>query len=367
MADDFAFDVFLSYSREDKEQVQYLAERLRDCGVKVWLDAWCIRPGEEISLAIQSGLSISRRIILCLSQAALHSKWMTAEYLTLLFADPNNEKERFIPVLLEDCPLPMILHRFRYIDYRNRSKSAFSELLMACSPPSGCVDLIRPLHAAEDRFLQVLLKEFRLTRRKNSHNGGAQLSIRFDDFTPAIWNTEGRRHLLQTHDGGKRRQYQEELDDFLLTGKHQYSFDDPEFVFRYGSGGTLPIITLAGRKPFKSYFCLIYREVFPIGWNIANGGCDNRTELLDPEMTIERELREELIIADFDGDTRYVFPGDAPKPPDHPAHTVARRLWSEKHNIMDLTSLKTRNVEIAWQNFVFGSAGRSRSHEKAST
>ena len=48
MADDFRYDVFLSYSSRDRETVHPLAERLRGDGLRVWLDAWEIKPGDRI-------------------------------------------------------------------------------------------------------------------------------------------------------------------------------------------------------------------------------------------------------------------------------------------------------------------------------
>ena len=45
MADSFNYDVFLSHNRQDKPRVRALAERLRDAGLRVWLDDWVIKPG----------------------------------------------------------------------------------------------------------------------------------------------------------------------------------------------------------------------------------------------------------------------------------------------------------------------------------
>ena len=49
MSRTFEYDVFLSYSSKDKETVHALAERLREDGLRVWLDAWAIKPGDSIT------------------------------------------------------------------------------------------------------------------------------------------------------------------------------------------------------------------------------------------------------------------------------------------------------------------------------
>ncbi|MCX6677787.1 MAG: toll/interleukin-1 receptor domain-containing protein [Methanothrix sp.] len=50
MSSEFEYDVFLSYSSKDREIVHALAERLKQDGLRVWLDAWAIQPGDSIPL-----------------------------------------------------------------------------------------------------------------------------------------------------------------------------------------------------------------------------------------------------------------------------------------------------------------------------
>ena len=48
MANDFKYDVFLSHNQADKSRVRWLAERLRDTGLRFWFDKWVIKPGEGV-------------------------------------------------------------------------------------------------------------------------------------------------------------------------------------------------------------------------------------------------------------------------------------------------------------------------------
>jgi WD40 repeat protein/GTPase SAR1 family protein/DNA-directed RNA polymerase subunit RPC12/RpoP len=134
MADRFTYDVFLSHNSRDKPRVRGLAEELRAAGLRVWFDEWVIKPGDDIYLAIERGLEAARAQVLCLSPAALGSEWVTLERSTVLFRDPTNAGRRFIPLLLADCELPDALRRYKYVDYRRRTKAAFTELLAACRP-----------------------------------------------------------------------------------------------------------------------------------------------------------------------------------------------------------------------------------------
>ena len=56
VADTFEYDV--SDSSKDIPAVRELAERLREDGLRVWLDEWVIQPGDSILLAIEQGLKL---------------------------------------------------------------------------------------------------------------------------------------------------------------------------------------------------------------------------------------------------------------------------------------------------------------------
>jgi hypothetical protein len=130
---EYAFDVFLSHRAQDKPRVRAIAENLREAGLRVWFDEWVVRPGDDIYLAIERGLEQSRTLVLCLSRAAIDSAWVDLERSSALFRDPTNTERRFVPLLLEEAPLPDTLRRFKYVDYRNSDERAFRELLSACT------------------------------------------------------------------------------------------------------------------------------------------------------------------------------------------------------------------------------------------
>ena len=201
--------------------------------------------------------------------------------------------------------------------------------------------LIHPLHRAEAKFLQVLLTSFSLIRQ----GPGTLLRVHFDDDTPAIWDSQAKHHLRAQMSHATRDAYQKKLDDFLILGQgEEYGFNDPAFAFRYASGGTLPIVEMNGVE----YFCFFYRDIHPIGWNIANGACDTRDELLNPFLAVDRELREELLIADFVKEQRYVFAADIGKSPDRPVFRLARAFWKRKHPSKDVSTLDQHAIVPKW-------------------
>jgi hypothetical protein len=131
--------------------------------------------------------------------------------------------------------------------------------------------------------------------------------------------------------------HDKELKDVLLGDATEvYEYVDRAFPFRFGNGGTLPVIRVGG----EDFYCLFYRDANPIGWNIANGGAESASELLDPFATIERELREELIVVEPESGNRYVFEWSEGRRADHPDFAVARRIWQEMFRERDFGALR---------------------------
>jgi hypothetical protein len=178
---------------------------------------------------------------------------------------------------------------------------------------------VRPLHLAENHFLEVLLSNYSLHR----DGKGAHLEVSFDFQTPACWNRAGRKAIrrILLADPTKIESYQRALDDVLVHGcRGEFTFADPDFVFRWASAGALPVVRLGNEE----YYCLFYREIHEIGWNIANGACDSSEELQDPLRTLERELCEELVILDpVRGDWHVLDRGD-PNSADRPEYGAVR-------------------------------------------
>ena len=207
----------------------------------------------------------------------------------------------------------------------------------------GDVPNIRPLNEVEHHFLQVLLDRFRLTRT----NRGARLEVAFDVRTPTIWLRQAKHDLRIRMPDFERKsaEYQAALDAFLLRGEGDaYEFHDPDFPFRYVSGGTLPIVSFGGRR----FVCLWYREVAPIGWNIANGGSGSRADLLDPRRAVQRELSEELIVVDPRARIWHLTEATAALSADDSELARALHLWRQRRADLDIMQFDRRPLTVRW-------------------
>jgi small GTP-binding protein len=134
MADDFKYDVFLSHSSKDATTVRAIAERLKKDGLRVWLDAWEIRPGDSIPAKIEAGLEQSRVLVLCMSANAFGSDWAQLETGTFRFRDPLNKDRRFVPIRLDGAPVKGSLAQFAYVNWP-ADEGEYTKLVEVCRPP----------------------------------------------------------------------------------------------------------------------------------------------------------------------------------------------------------------------------------------
>ncbi|MFZ4704157.1 MAG: SUMF1/EgtB/PvdO family nonheme iron enzyme, partial [Candidatus Methylumidiphilus sp.] len=109
-----------------------LAKRLQANGVKVWLDAWELRPGHPWQEALAEIIETTRAAVVLVGKDGL-GPWENAE-MSACLDEFVRRKLPVIPVLLPDCPsepdLPLLLRRFTWVDFRKGSEEeGFSRLI----------------------------------------------------------------------------------------------------------------------------------------------------------------------------------------------------------------------------------------------
>ena len=216
------------------------------------------------------------------------------------------------------------------------------------SPSLSRLPVVQPLERAYDYLLQLLITRFRLVRQDRPV--GTRLEVSFDRSTPSIWNGQGKEALRMRIPNFRRRarELQTQLDEFLIkhVGRSSYEYDDGSFPFRYVSGGTLPVVQIGRQR----YYCLFYREIEPIGWNIANGSADSFHELLDPRDTVRREFGEELLIINPKKRTRCVFQWAANELAEWPGFSVARGLFQRHYPGLNIGECRELHCNPKWED-----------------
>jgi len=197
-------------------------------------------------------------------------------------------------------------------------------------------------------FLQVLLTEFTLTKEGEKEESRL-LDIALTEKLHAIVNKEGKNQFFDVIQKSPEGEFKLKNDIKKFNNKRQIlssRFDCSSHPLRYGNGGVLPIIRWKNENDHvEEYFCFFYRDIFPIGWNIANGASDALDELRNPELILFREFGEELLIRDDEKQIIYTFdPGRDKDPGDTPSKAL--KVWEKKHK--EIASYTTLSVPMTW-------------------
>jgi formylglycine-generating enzyme required for sulfatase activity len=107
---------FLSYSRANKDFALKLARELKAEGLPVWLDQLDIPAGARWDREVEKALKESEVFMIILTPASTNSENVLDE---IGYAIDNGK--RILPVLLENCEVPLRLRRFQYVDFTSKS------------------------------------------------------------------------------------------------------------------------------------------------------------------------------------------------------------------------------------------------------
>ena len=98
---------FFSYSRANSDFALKLAADLKAAGACVWMDQLDIDPGQEWDSAVEQAVARCPRMLLILSPASVQSRNVRNEIAFAL-----DEQKTIIPVLYQDCTVPLQLRGF---------------------------------------------------------------------------------------------------------------------------------------------------------------------------------------------------------------------------------------------------------------
>jgi len=118
------FDVFLSYNSKDKDSVLKIATKLKEKGIKPWLDIWELKAGDSVQDKLGGQIdSVDSAAIFFGEHGS--GPWHIEEQKALINMFIN-KRCRVIPVILENCSekpeIPPFLLDKKSIDFRNPLK-----------------------------------------------------------------------------------------------------------------------------------------------------------------------------------------------------------------------------------------------------
>jgi hypothetical protein len=132
--------IFISYAREDKNEVMNIYQRLEAAGFKPWMDEKDIVAGALWREEIEKALRKCDFFLLCLSPRSANKRGFIQREIRFaldLCQEKLQDDIYIIPMRLEDCEAPESVSDFQWLDW-------FEE--------DGWDDLLRSLHAQMKRL-----------------------------------------------------------------------------------------------------------------------------------------------------------------------------------------------------------------------
>ncbi|MGQ5832923.1 toll/interleukin-1 receptor domain-containing protein [Serratia marcescens] len=110
--------IFISYSHDNKDFVDKLAIQLVHRNVNVWLDRWELSIGDSIIDKVQDAVDGASALLVILSKASIASAWCKRELSSGVLRELEEKRVVVMPVLLEDCDIPLFARGKLYADFR---------------------------------------------------------------------------------------------------------------------------------------------------------------------------------------------------------------------------------------------------------
>src|SRR6185295_5538661 len=88
------YSCFISYSHADKAFARRLHDKLQGQGIRCWLDEKQLLPGDDLHDAVDRGIRLWDKVLLCCSEASLTSWWVDNEIATALEKEQQLSKQR---------------------------------------------------------------------------------------------------------------------------------------------------------------------------------------------------------------------------------------------------------------------------------
>ena len=126
--------IFISYSHHDKAFANKLSDSLKAAGYETWIDTQSIKVGENFIEKIDQGLSQSDYIVAVLSESYNQSRTAQQELSAFAMKEVSASRNNILPVLIENCEIPVFLQDRVYADFRGSYEEGFNQLVLALSP-----------------------------------------------------------------------------------------------------------------------------------------------------------------------------------------------------------------------------------------
>ncbi len=191
MEGNFVYDIFLTFSRKNKDAAVRLVQKLRNKGLKIYYTDLSNSPSRNDEL---EKMNKSRFLIILMSNHFFDSVWKLLETWIYLFTNPKDNFRRFIPVLVEQSNIVEKLRQFSYLEWITEGEDELMRIVAACQ--------LKGKSRSESGFISNRIKtKATLRGHKGFLNGvaitpnGITAVSGSNDTTIRLWNLESKQQI----------------------------------------------------------------------------------------------------------------------------------------------------------------------------
>lgn len=120
--------IFISYSHVNEEIVEKISSYLVNNNTYIWLDKWELNLGDSLIEKIQEAITECSALLVMLSKESVESTWCKKELSSGIIRELEEKRVVVIPVILDDCKIPLFLRDKLYADFRGDFDKAITKL-----------------------------------------------------------------------------------------------------------------------------------------------------------------------------------------------------------------------------------------------
>ncbi len=121
--------IFISYNQKDREFAETLAMNLVQAKHNIWIDKWELNAGDSLIDRIEEAIEGADALLVLLSKNSVNSSWCRKELKSGLIRELEERSVIVIPILIDDCKIPLFLKEKLYVDLRKPDDEQFKFLL----------------------------------------------------------------------------------------------------------------------------------------------------------------------------------------------------------------------------------------------
>jgi hypothetical protein len=357
MSADATYDIFIAYADDDRVQGEQLFDALAEIlpRERVYMASRCLKPGQRWDTEVARAQRASRMTAILLSSHTAAAFYECNEIVSAI-ALSRRGRQAVVPVNLEATTthIPWTLLIIQRLDWRaSGGAQGVARHLVAClagiqAPIRGVAswaEVFETKGLPGQAFAAELLTQPVLLER---NQGRTTVRIDRRGVHDAVYTTGGKTCLckkLLTGDVAKWAENKDgEIHRFLLSRRDDevLRVDLHQFPLRWASGGVLSVVQIDGSSERWTPF--FFRDIPPVGWNIALGASEGKDELNDPWRFLLREFLEETL----------VLPGPPGTPGIHDCRMFTVGEYYGDHWVERARAMEFAKEHVALRNFCDG-------------